>query len=164
MRARKGSSGYTIIELMIVVVVLAIFASLAIPSFISMINNTKVQSTSSELASLLQYARATAVTNNTTYTVCLSSTTWTVKKGADCSSEQLRNLTPAPDVVIATSTNAVPMVFAPNGTTSNNPSIILCHGDVATDGYKITVRNSGNIRVSSRGVDEAGAALTSCTP
>jgi type IV fimbrial biogenesis protein FimU len=152
------------IEMMVVVVLLAIFASMAIPSFINMINNAKVQSTSNELASLLQYARSTAVQNNTSYTVCVSDTVWSVKKGADCTTAELRNLTPAVDVVVSTSASAVPMVFAPNGTTSNNPSIILCRGDVAADGYKIKVRNSGNIRVASRGKDEAGAVLTSCTP
>ncbi|PTQ67684.1 GspH/FimT family pseudopilin [Pseudomonas sp. GV071] len=164
MRVRKGSRGFTMIEMMVVVVLLAIFSSMAIPSFINFINNAKVQSTSNELASLLQFARATAVTNNTTYTVCRSDTTWSVKKGADCTTTELRTLTPASDVVVATSGSATPMVFAPNGTTSNNPSIILCRGDVPTEGYKIKVRNSGNIRVANRGLDEAGAALTSCTP
>ncbi|MGY4533755.1 type IV fimbrial biogenesis protein FimU [Pseudomonas sp. TE3786] len=165
MRARKGSRGFTMIEMMVVVVLLAIFASMAIPSFINMINNAKVQSTSNELASLLQYARSTAVQNNTSYTVCVSNSVWSVKKGADCTSvTELRNLTPVVDITVAASTSAVPMVFAPNGTTSNNPSIILCRGDVATDGYKIKVRNSGNIRVANRGLDEAGAVLTSCTP
>ena len=165
MRARNGSRGFTMIEMMVVVVLLAIFASFAIPSFVNMINNAKLQSTSNELASLLQYARSTAVQNNTSYTVCLSDSVWSVKKGANCdATEELRNLTPVTDITIGRSASAVPMVFAPNGTTSNSPGIILCRGDKPAEGYKITVRNSGNIRVANRGVNESGAALTSCTP
>jgi type IV fimbrial biogenesis protein FimU len=164
MRVRKGSRGFSLIELMIVVVLLAIFASFAIPNFVSFINNSKVQTASNELAALLQYARSTAVQNNTTHTVCLSQGVWAVKKGADCSGTDLRSYTPTTDITVSTSSSALPMVFAPNGTTRNDPSIIICKGTVAADGYKIKVRNSGSIRVANRGKNESGAALTSCTP
>lgn len=164
MRARKMSLGFTMIEMMVVVVLLAIFASYAIPSFVNFINNAKVQSATNELASLLQYARSSAVQNNTTHVVCVAGSVWSVKKGVDCSADtELRNFAPV-DITVAVSASAVPMLFAPNGTTSNNPSIVLCRGDSAPNGYKIKVRNSGNIRLFNRGVDEDGAALTTCTP
>ncbi|UVE18498.1 GspH/FimT family pseudopilin [Pseudomonas sp. LS44] len=157
--------GFTLIELMITIVLLAIFAAIAVPSFTSFINNNRVQSASNELSSLLQFARSTAVQNNTTYILCLNSGTWIVKKGNACTSTiELRSLETPTGINIAASSSAMPMTFNSNGTTSNSPSIIICNGTDAAAGYKIKVNNSGHIRVSNKGMDETGASLTSCTP
>ncbi|MFT5781725.1 MAG: type IV fimbrial biogenesis protein FimU [Pseudomonas sp.] len=165
MSRAKQSQGFTLIELMITVVILGIFAAIAVPSFTSFINNNKLQSVTNELSGLLQYARSTAAQNNSSYSVCLNSGTWTVKKGSDClSTTDLRSFEAPTSINIAVSSSALPMTFNSNGTTSNTPAIIVCHDTDTANGYKITVKNSGQIRAWNKGNNENGATLSSCTP
>jgi type IV fimbrial biogenesis protein FimT len=56
--------GFTIIELMVVVVVLGIILSVAIPSFRIMIANTQIRSVAESVRNGLQLARAEAVKRN----------------------------------------------------------------------------------------------------
>jgi type IV fimbrial biogenesis protein FimU len=58
-----------LVELVIVVVIVGIFAALAIPSFTSMIHKNNVTTTANELYDLLQYARGEAVTRGTGITM-----------------------------------------------------------------------------------------------
>jgi type IV fimbrial biogenesis protein FimU len=163
----KQSQGFTLIELMITVVILGIFAAIAVPSFTSFINNNKVQSVSNELSSLLQYARSSAAQNNTPHIVCLSSGTWTVKRASLCSStNDMRSMTSPANITITASSGLIPIIFNPNGTTATttNPRLIICNGTDATSGYTLTVKNTGQVRVWNKGQTATGTALTSCTP
>lgn len=161
----KQNQGFTLIELMITVVILGIFAAIAVPSFTAFVNNNRLQSASNELASLLLFARSNAVQNNTAHIVCLSAGTWTVKRASLCTStNDLRSIVSPASINIAASASAMPMTFNPNGTTSNSPRFIACNGTDAASGYLFTVKNTGQVRVWSKGKNEAGATLTSCTP
>ena len=59
-------SGFTLIELMTVVVVAAVILVFAIPSFEGVINNNKVASATNELTTTLARARLAAIKANTT--------------------------------------------------------------------------------------------------
>lgn len=164
----KQSQGFTLVELIIAITLLGIFSAIAIPSFTSFVNNSRLQTTSNELASLLQYARSTAAQNNATYITCISSGIWTVKKGNACSSTvNLRSYEPPANFNIAYTTNMLPMTFYSNGTTnapSTGAALIICKDTDAVSGYKLTVKTSGQIRIWSKGKTETGTTLTSCTP
>ncbi len=58
-------SGFTLVEIMIVIVILTIMAGLAVPSFQVMLQNTQIRNAAESVLSGLQRARAEAVNQNT---------------------------------------------------------------------------------------------------
>jgi len=68
---RPKPRGFTLIEAMIVVALLAILSSVAVPSFRSMMANNRVSSANAELQALLLYARAEAVYRRTGMAVAM---------------------------------------------------------------------------------------------
>ncbi|WP_398497962.1 GspH/FimT family pseudopilin [Variovorax sp.] len=79
----KNLKGFTLIEAMVVVAMVAILAVLAMPSFIGMIANQRVKSTAQELQTLFQFARAEAVYKRKQVTVVPnSSQRWQAKDSA----------------------------------------------------------------------------------
>ncbi|MCL2308099.1 MAG: GspH/FimT family pseudopilin [Proteobacteria bacterium] len=77
MKARNR--GFTLIELMVTLSVLAILLAIAAPSFSELIMNNRLATAVNEVQSALNFARAEAVTRRQSVTVCISS------DGASCS-------------------------------------------------------------------------------
>lgn len=68
----RSHSGLTLIELMVALSVLAILLGLAVPSFQTFIQNTRLTAITNDLASALATARSEAVKRATRVTVCKS--------------------------------------------------------------------------------------------
>ncbi|PXX89401.1 pilus assembly protein [Marinobacter vulgaris] len=89
MTDRSALRGFTLIELMVVVAVLAIVATVAVPSFRQVIENNRLATESNRLFSAMSFARSEAVRVGDD--VSLSARTggfdagWCVHLGADCS-------------------------------------------------------------------------------
>ena len=64
------NSGFTLIELMVTISVLAILLGIAVPSFQGFILNSRLTATTNDLASALAVARSEAVKRATRVTVC----------------------------------------------------------------------------------------------
>lgn len=70
MKKRNSQRGFTIIELMITLVILAIMISLAAPSFTKMIRDNRVQTSSTSLISAFNMAHSEAVRRGRTVKIC----------------------------------------------------------------------------------------------
>lgn len=69
----KQHKGFTIIELLVALTVIAVIAALATPSFKDSIDRNRTTSTLQDLGSSLKYARSEAVGRSSTVTICASS-------------------------------------------------------------------------------------------
>lgn len=153
----KGLAGFTLIELMLVVALLAVFASLALPSFQTLIRNNRTESTANELAALLQYARGEAVTRSLSITATAANGSWVVSQGN--TSLRSMNVPASPMSISPTSTT---LTFYSNGTASANTSIYVCQSSNTASGYLIEITASGLIKMWPRGKSSASQALGSC--
>lgn len=66
------SNGFTLIELMIVIALVALIASYGIPQFNTMMQNGRISTQVNELQGLMQLARSEAVTSRVTTRICAS--------------------------------------------------------------------------------------------
>lgn len=77
----KRQAGVTLIELMIVVVIAAIMAAVAAPSFSSFIQSTRLTSTMAQLTGDLNRARSEAIKRNSRILVCAHAVNGTTCSG-----------------------------------------------------------------------------------
>lgn len=68
----RQQDGFTLIELMIVIAILALIASYGIPRFNTMVQNGRLSTQANHLQGLMQLARSEAVTNRVDTLVCAS--------------------------------------------------------------------------------------------
>lgn len=66
------NSGFTLIEMIVTVAIVAIFASIALPSFSQLIKNNRISTTTNEFISALVLARSEALKRSRDVTVCTS--------------------------------------------------------------------------------------------
>lgn len=144
----KGARGFTLVELMIVLALLAIVATIAVPNFVQFIRNNQVQAKADEVKSFLQYARGQAVTTRRSYEVTTDSS-WEVKP-VDGDVERRLEFNTAQAQARASSGT---LTFAPNGSVTNAATITVCRDTDASNGYLIQVQRSGMVRMQPRGVD-----------
>lgn len=69
---RPKHLGFTLIELMVVIVIAAILLTIAVPSFDSMIKKNNVEALQARLSSAISTARTEAASRNTIVTICAS--------------------------------------------------------------------------------------------
>lgn len=74
------SRGFTLIELMITITILAILLGVGVPSFLDASLSSRLSSIANDLVASVQLARSEAIKRNSNVTVCVSS------NGTDCGS------------------------------------------------------------------------------
>ncbi|AHY41735.1 prepilin-type N-terminal cleavage/methylation domain-containing protein [Stutzerimonas decontaminans] len=155
--------GFTLVELMITLALLGIFAAIAVPSFNDLIRSNQVQGKAEELVIFLQHARGQAVLNRQTYEVQIKSdAAWEISKAGSGEVERVLEHNPAHAEILSSALSDDKLLFRANGTATTAKFTICRESDPAT-GYLLEVQASGGVVLYPRG-RKAGAALDSCTP
>jgi type IV fimbrial biogenesis protein FimT len=127
------SRGFTVIELMMVVVILAIFAALAAPSMSDLLANAAIRGASSDFYASLAAARSEAIKRRTNATVAPIGATWntgwTVKIGTNVF-QQVDALKPR--VVVDPSTPTA-ITYGMNGRVTSGAQTIKFSDSVRTE-------------------------------
>lgn len=158
------SKGFTLVELMIVIVLLGIVASIAVPNFVHFIQNNQVQAKADEASRLLQYARSQAVSKRTSYQVLLGNNEWTVGPANTNDAERKLEINSVQAAVSHNLPGTPPsLIFNGNGTASEAAAFTVCRDGKAENGFYLAVRPSGLVKRFPRGRKSESEQLSSCT-
>lgn len=146
----QDQKGFTLIEAMVVVALVAILAALAMPSFNGTIANQRVKSAAHELQTLLQFARAEAVYKRAPVTVALNSGgKWQARNGTTV----LREASVS-DAVIVTAASRNGVVFSIEGqakpASGNAPYKLSISATNASRVQCLSAIGTGLVRLESR--------------
>lgn len=131
---KQKNSGFTLIELMVVLVVLGVLVGLAAPSFQTMITNNKITSFSEELVSAISFARVEAVKRSRSVSLCRTT------DGETCASEGDWNTGFLVYVDDSASETEATTTIAADGLLRAYPSVAVKGGviDVKRGGFEVS--------------------------
>ncbi len=152
---RHKSSGFTMVELLVTLVIAAISLTLGVPSFVSFVNKNELSSVSSELVSTLQDARERAVSSSLSVTIDQQTDGITCTYLDGGSTENCDGLDlSGSDISIAAATgdysDANTIIFDSAGLANGDYRLLISHADVSTHEFEIRILNSGRISVKQR--------------
>lgn len=140
--------GFTLIELMVIIALVAIMAGIAVPSFTRFVNNNRVTTQADEIHRFLQYARGEAVVQRREQTVTLVRNS-TLERLA----LEHRVLETAPRLrfgdTFASNENTIS--FLANGTTDKNTEhkILVCPEEPSDTVRIIEIARSGRVSLKT---------------
>jgi len=129
-------AGATLIELMIGIAIVAILVSMALPSFMTWIQNTQIRTAADALLSGLQITRAEAVRRNELITFTLTGFDWAITDSTGAAIES-RDAGEGSSNAVITVQGAMPLTFNGVGRPSGAALAAVANNDVTI----ITVAN-----------------------
>lgn len=168
MSAAGRTQGFTLVELMITVSLLAIMAMMAVPSFTQFTQNNQLQAKAEELKSFLQFARTEAVLNRAIITVkAQDADKWIIVRPSKDADVSLRTLEFDPNqanIVALDSSDSVvsELTYLPNGLARAPVNFTVCREEKTETGYLIGVPANGSARLYQRGKQQDDEDLSTC--
>lgn len=158
----RAAGGFTLIELMVTVAVLAVGLALAAPTLSTQIANYRLRSAAEGVLGGLNYARAEAVrrNSNVSFTLDASGAGWTVAQVSPAATLQARSNGESPSVSTASSTTSRVVTFTPTGLVDTS-GVRLSQIDLSTsvtgaETRRIDIFGGGLIRVCNVAITAAG--------
>jgi type IV fimbrial biogenesis protein FimT len=183
-QSTRHAKGFTLMELMIVLVIAGVLLAIAAPGFRTLLERNRLQAASSNLFASLMLARSEALKRNQVVWVCKGTATALAAScptGTDGAWEggwlvhidPTNPVSPNPNDVIAVreglgsgdtlravetpSTDINAISFRPNGGVSAESSFVICNSDA-------DVSTGREVRISATGRPSLFDSVTSCTP
>jgi len=141
-------AGFTLVELMVTLAILAILATIGMPSFQALIADYRVSAQANSVQGLLQFARSEAVKRRQDVTVCLNAEgNLEVLVGfCDNDSDPLRVL-PLDGRVTFAGFNTEGITYVPSGFLTDSPPPLTFSADMASN-RAICIMKSGFSEIS----------------
>ena len=162
--------GFTLVELMVTLAVLAVLIGIALPSFSSWLRNIEIRNAAESVLNGVQRARAEAVGRNASVAFVLSeNSSWAInlvstgaaiesRSAADGSQNVTRTVTPNPSSTVTFSNLGV--VIA-NADASAQLQQIDFSGPSATRSLRVTIGVGGNARMCDPNL-ATGSSVSAC--
>ncbi len=152
MSYRNRNSGFTLIELMIVVALIAIVATVAVPSFNRLVESNRLTAATNDLVGVVTFARSEAIRHGKSVTVSprTEGGVAAYENGVEVAvgADQLRVTSQAePGISIS---NIGAFRFRGNGLADSSVALKVCNS--ALEGREVKVSLGGQVRVVSDGV------------
>lgn len=161
--ARRGhQSGFTLVEVMVTVILIAILASLAAPSFQSTIARFRVRTAAESLMSGLQLARTEALRRNqpVRFTLGARAGNWSVTAVTSGAVVQEAKGSPHQSLSVTPNAGQSSVVFLASGLTDTSVAR-LEQMDVSTSiagvtGWRLEIHGGGQVRMCDPAATAAG--------
>lgn len=153
---RIGSSGFTLVEIMVTIAVMAILMGIAIPSFTEVMLGSKLGSYANNLSSSALLARSEAIKRNERITLCVSlagtaceagswEQGWIVKSGSSI----LHRQEALPTGLKATEASSLTSIdFSPTGAGATSATFTICRATPSVGSQERIVNISATGRVA----------------
>lgn len=153
--------GLTLIELMVVVAIISVSATLAAPGVSQMVANYRVRGTAESILAGLNYARAEAVRRNSAVSFSLTpgGTGWTVSQVSPTGTLQSRSDADSAGTTVESGSSATMVTFLPTGLVQTGSQMARVKVSSVADHTKsrhINIFGGGLIRMCDPGVTAAG--------